>query len=513
MASSYKSDGSPQLATLCQELLTGRRLILASNRGPVEYRIDKEKGLRLTRGSGGVVTALSAVSRYVELTWIASTMGEGDRRIASQQNGRFQVQLPDQNLYIRFVTSTRNVYHKYYNIFCNPTLWFIQHYMWNSPYSPNIDANIHDAWENGYIPINRAFADAIIAEGANDDIPPVVMLNDYHLYLTGDYIRRHMPSAILQHFIHIPWPAPSYWQLFPDKIRKSILGSLCACDIVGLQTSRDVHQFLNCCKEFLSGVRVDYDKRTVFHRGHLTKVMNYPVSVDVASLTRLARSPRVQDYKEKLRPYFGEKTIVRVDRSEPSKNIIRGLRSFDKLLEQHPEFIQRVKLVCFLVPSRSGIKQYQKYTQEVFNLVDMINTKYGVDDWEPIKVFFENNYAQAIAGMSLYDVLYVNPVIDGMNLVAKEGPIVNSKNGVLILSEAAGACEQLKKNVIAVSPADIEGTTQALYDALTMDAEERKRRNDALRNSIKANDITKWLYLQFNDLKSLIIQPRLPQLV
>ena len=513
MVSSYKSESGARLADLCQELLGERRLLLASNRGPVEYRVDKERGLRLSRGSGGVVTALSAISRYVELTWIASTMGEGDRRMAAQQDSRFQVQLPDQKLYIRFVTSSRNTYHNYYNIFCNPTLWFLQHYMWNSPYSPNIDSRIHNAWENGYIPINKAFADAIIAEGAGDKVPPIVMLNDYHLYLAGGYIRRHMPGAILQHFIHIPWPAPSYWQLLPDSMRRSILGSLCACDIVGLQTSLDVHQFLDCCDAFLSDVRIDYGNHTVFHRGHLTRVRHYPVSVDVDSLTRLVRSTRILEYKEKLRPHLGEHTIVRVDRAEPSKNILRGLRSFDKLLNHHPDFIKRVKLLCFIVPSRSGIKQYQKYTQEVFTAVDTINAKYQTEDWQPIKVFFENNYMQAIAAMSLYDVLFVNPVIDGMNLVAKEGPIVNEKNGVLILSETAGAYQQLKKNVLPVSPADIEGMTQALYEALIMNVSERKRRIEALQDSIRSEDITAWLYQQFVDLKGLTVQPHLPQYV
>jgi len=513
MASSYKNDGNSGLVSLCQQLLTGRRLILASNRGPVEYRVDKDKNLRLSRGSGGVVTALSAVSKYVELTWIASTMGEGDRKVAAEQNGKFLVQLPDQHLYLRFVPSTRNVYHKYYNIFCNPTLWFLQHYMWNSPYSPNIDSNIHDAWENGYIPVNQAFANAIIDDAADDSTPPIIMLNDYHLYLAGGFIRQQLPSAIIQHFIHIPWPAPSYWQLFPNTMRKSILQSLCSVDIVGLQTLRDVHQFLDCCEAFLNGVRIDYEKHTVFHRGHLTRIMHYPVSVDVAALTRLAHSPRIQEYKEKLRPYFGEKTIVRVDRSEPSKNILRGLRSFDRLLEQYPEFRRRVNMVCFIVPSRSGIKQYQKYTQEIFDSIDTINSKYKSGEWQPIKVFFENNYIQAIAGMSMYDVLFVNPVIDGMNLVAKEGPIVNQKNGVLILSEAAGACEQLKRNVIPISPADILGTTQALYDALTMDEAEKEKRIESLRSTISSYDITRWLTEQFKDLQSLITQPSLPQLV
>ncbi|MCJ7522890.1 MAG: trehalose-6-phosphate synthase, partial [Dehalococcoidia bacterium] len=444
------------LYELCQGLLSERRLILISNRGPVDYRV-KDDRLQLNRGSGGVVTALSAISKYVELTWIASAMGEGDRRVASEQNGRFKVQLPGQELYLRFVVSPRNVYHKYYNLFCNPLLWFLQHYMWNSPYTPNLDHKVYDAWENGYVAVNRSFADAAIAEASKDKIPPFIMIHDYQLYMVGGFIRQQIPGAILQHFIHIPWPASSYWHLFPKLMRRAIMESLCAVDIVGLQTGRDVHHFLHSCDLFLEDSRVDYENNTIMLRGHKTRVASYPVSVDVAALQRHARSSRVREYEENLRPHLGKQTIVRVDRAEPSKNIVRGLKAFDTLLERYPDLLDRVKMLCFLVPSRSGIKQYQRYTQDIFDMVDMINTKYGNDRWQPIKVFFENNYTQAIAGMRLCDVLLVNPVIDGMNLVAKEGPIVSAKDSVLVLSESAGAHEQLGEHVVSVAPADIEG--------------------------------------------------------
>jgi trehalose 6-phosphate synthase len=495
-----------QLAALCQELLAERRLILVSNRGPVEYRVAQNGELQLNRGTGGVVTALRAISKYVEVTWIASTMGEGDRLAASGQIGRFQVALPGQRLYLRLVTSPRNVYHKYYNLFCNPLLWFLQHYMWNSPYTPNVDAKVYDAWDNGYVAVNRSFADAVIAEAAHDRTPPFVMIHDYQLYLVDGYLRQQMPNAILQHFIHIPWPASSYWQLFPDSMRRAILESLCAADIVGLQTNRDVHYFLHSCQMFLDGAKVDYESRTVVHRGRKTQIASYPVSVDLAALHRVVRSPRVQEYEEKLRPYLGEQTIVRVDRAEPSKNITRGLKAFDMLLERYPHLAKRVKLICFVVPSRSGIKQYERYTQEIFDSVEAINARHGTEGWQPVKLFFENNYAQSMAGMRLYDVLLVNPVIDGMNLVAKEGPVVNARNGVLVLSESAGAYEQLKENVISVAPADLEGTTQALYEALNMNPTERRRRAEALRKTIEEEDITNWIYRQFKDLRNLACQ-------
>ena len=245
--SSSETGGRTRLKELCSQRLAPRRIILASNRGPVEYHLTKDGKLHISRGSGGVVTALGNISKYIELHWIASAMGEGDRRVAREAGGS-GFKLPDagENLYLHFIISPRSTYHKFYSIFCNPLLWFLQHYMWNSPRTPNIDRSVYDAWENGYIPVNQAFAQTIIDEATGAEPTPIVMLHDYHLYLTGAYIRNQMPELIIQHFIHIPWPSPSYWQLLPDSMRQAIHRSLCTMDIVGFQTERDVLNFLYC---------------------------------------------------------------------------------------------------------------------------------------------------------------------------------------------------------------------------------------------------------------------------
>jgi trehalose 6-phosphate synthase len=378
--------------------------------------------------------------------------------------------------------------------------------MWNSSHTPNIDEGVHDAWENGYIPVNQDFAKAIVEEVAGHALPPLVMLNDYHLYLTASYIRREIPQLTLQHFTHIPWPDPNYWRLLTAPMREEICKGLCANDIVGFQTRRDVHNFLYCCESFLEGVEVNYSERTVCFNGHLTQAHAYPASVDVAALERAASSAKVQEYEQKLRPLCGDQTIVRVDRAEPSKNIVRGFRAFDKLLQSHPELIGKLKFLVFLVPTRTHLKPYRRYLDEITRLVEEINSKYGTEEWHPIEVFYENNRLQAIAAMRLYDVLLVNAVIDGMNLVAKEGPIVNTRDGVLILSEGAGAYEQLGAHALSVAAADLEGTMQALYTALTMPVEEKKRRATVLKKIISEEDITRWLYRQLDGLL------RLPQL-
>ena len=502
-AAARNSNARTRLSQLCR-YLENRGVILASNRSPVEYHTNEEGKWQGRRGSGGVVTALSTISQYVGVTWIASAMGEGDRKAAAKaQGGRLRAPLPGHDLYIRFIVSSGNTYHKFYSVFCNPLLWFLQHYMWNSSHTPNIDARVYDAWEKGYVAVNRAFAEAVVSEALAGDRAPLVMLHDYHLYLAAAYIREQIPDIILQHFTHIPWPGPHYWQLLPCSMRKPICEGLCANDIVGMQTNRDVQNFLHTCEAFIEGAAVDFKEHTVLVGDHLIRVIAYPVSVDVANLQRIVNTPWVQGYEERLRSFCGPKTIVRVDRMEPSKNIVRGFKAFDLLLERYPEFQGKVNYLAFLVPSRTHIRQYHRYGQEVNEAVEAINAKYGSAEWQPIRVFYENNYAQAIAGMRLYDVLVVNPVIDGMNLVAKEGPTVNTRDGVLVLSEAAGAHEQLGEYALSVAPTDLEGTMVAMYQALSMPPEERRRRAAALRKSIAEEDINMWLCRQLEDLIAL----------
>ena len=488
----------------CTEMLKDRRLILASNRGPVEYHVTPEGQLQARRGSGGVVTALSTLTNYVDFTWVASAMGEGDRRIAQQvEGGRIRSPLPGQSLYLRYVVTPRRVYHKFYNIFCNPLLWFLQHYMWSSPFTPNVDESVYDAWETGYIPVNRSFAEAVVEEAKYSPSPPYVMLHDYHLYLAPGMVREALPDAIIQHFLHIPWPDPTYWQMIPGFMRSAICGSLCASDIVGFQTRRDVRSFLQSCEMFLDGAEVDHANYSVKLNDHETMVRCYPISIDVEELRKIASSPRAIDYERKLRPLLGEKTIIRVDRVEPSKNIVRGFRAYRLLLERNPDFIGKIKFLAFLVPSRTHIRQYQRYLQEVDAQVSEINESFGTEEWQPITVFYENNYTQAMAAMKLYDVLLVNSIIDGMNLVAKEGPVVNTRGGIVILSETAGAYNQLKDGVLAVSPADIEGTVQALYQALNASVEDRERRASILAQEVEREDVINWVNSQFQDLRSL----------
>ena len=493
-----------RLQELCGSVLSRRPLILASNRGPIEHYVRYDGRLEARRGSGGVVTALSSLTRMLDFTWVATAMGEGDRRMAEESRGaRVRSKLPGQRAQVRYVATPRRIFHKYYNVFCNPLLWFLQHYMWNSPYSPNVDSNVHDAWNNGYVTVNENMARMVVDEGLQGEKPPMVMTHDYHLYLAPGFIRRKLPDAAIQHFTHIPWPAARYWKLLPSYIRNHICSSLVDADVLGFQSVDDVRNFLDCCEEFLPEYEVDHNNRVIHHNGRTCHVRAYPISVNVDEIIRIANSPRALEYERRLRSEMQGKAIIRVDRAEPSKNVIRGFRAYQLLLSRYPELHGQVSFMAFLVPSRTHIRQYQRYMDDIRRIIGDINSMYGTPDWQPVRPYFENNYTQAIAGMKVYDALLINAVIDGMNLVAKEGPLVNSRDGVLILSETTGAHQQLRHGALTVSPADLEGTMQAMYQAITMGDGERRRRANAMADSIRREDISHWLVSQIEELAQL----------
>jgi trehalose 6-phosphate synthase len=457
------------------------------------------------RGSGSIVTAFNTLAQNAEFTWVSSAMGEGDRVVSNSGHGAgLKSPLPGHKIHLRYVVTPRRVYHKYYNVLCNPLLWFLQHYLWNPPYNPNVDASVHDAWHGGYLPVNQAFAKAVVEEARNSNLPPLVLGHDYHLYLLPELVRKEIPEAIIQHFIHIPWPTPRYWQMIPNFIIRQICSALCHADLVGFQTPQDRRSFLDTIEEFLTDAEVDRKEGLVLWGDQKTEVQVYPISINVAEVRRIANSPRAMEYEARLQTLRNEITIVRIDRAEPNKNVIRGFKAYELLLSRHPELQGKVTFLAFLVPSRTHIRQYQRYMDEIQQIINQINHTFGNEGWQPIRAFMENNYTQAIAGMKLYDILLVNTIIEGMNLVAKEGPVVNVHNGVLVLSESSGAYHQLGKGALPISPTDIEGTMETLYQAIQMSPEERKERASFLTETIQREDIDHWVCSQLADIDKLL---------
>jgi trehalose 6-phosphate synthase len=379
--------------------------------------------------------------------------------------------------------------------------------MWDFVQAPNIDYTTWEAWNQGYLQINQLFADAIAREIFNTDKPALVMFQDYHLYLAPYLLRsrlRKRRKYTLLHFVHIPWPGPEDWGFLPKKIREAILEGLCAVDLLGFQTQADGLNFIRTVESLLPGARVNYRQGRVWYRNHATHIRDFPISIDIHALRELAKSDEVREYREQINNYMKDRQLIaRVDRSEPSKNIVRGFQAYGELLEKYPEHRNKVHFLALLVPSRMAVEEYKSYLDEIMAAAGRINANYGTSEWEPVRVVVGENYPRAVAALQLYKVLLVNPIADGMNLVAKEGPVVNECDGVMILSERAGAAQQLAPGALVISPIDIYATTEALHQALNMNDEERRERAARLRYLVEMEDIQTWLCWQLQAMNRL----------
>jgi trehalose 6-phosphate synthase len=288
-------------------------------------------------------------------------------------------------------------------------------------------------------------------------------------------------------------------------MRQAILNSLCAVDLLGFQTEQDKLDFLRTCDSFLPKAKVKYKRGMVRFKKHITHVRDFPISIDIHALKRLAASDETTAHQSEIQDEVGDrKLILRIDRLEPSKNIVRGFLAFEEMLELHPEHQGQVKFLALLVPSRLGVDEYQTYLDEVMAAAGRINATYGSSEWEPVRVLVGDSYPRAVAAMHHYDVLLVNAIVDGMNLVAKEGPVLNRRHGVLVLSERAGARQQLEPGALIVSPCDVYATAEALHQALIMPPSERQDRARRLRRLVEEEDIIAWLCSQLQAINELI---------
>ena len=404
---------------------------------------------------------------------------------------------------VAFIQPAPEAYDLYYNVISNPLLWFIQHYLWDLAREPLVDASTRHAWREGYVAVNRMFAERVAREAAAGDRPPLVLIQDYQLYLVARMVRELVPEVRLQHFVHIPWPTPQYWKILPKPIRDEIVHGLLGNDIVGFQTSRDVRNFLLTCEENL-GLGVDLRERTVYYQGRAVWVRHYPISIDIPGFAEQAQDPRVLDEERRIASWRPEKLILRVDRTDLSKNIVRGFLAYERMLETNTDLHRRVQFWAFLQPSRQDIGDYRSYLGSVLSVAARINRRFSSGGWTPIRVEVEDNMHKAIAAYKCFDVLLVNPIYDGMNLVAKEGPLCNTRHGVLVLSENAGAHEEIGDFALTVNPFDVDETAEALLLGLVMDEPQKAARAEKMQEVIRSNDVSRWIGNQLQDLRELI---------
>jgi trehalose 6-phosphate synthase len=476
-----------------------RRLIVVSNRGPVSYGRDDDGERAARRGAGGLATALRGLIRGHDVTWIASALSDEDRLVAAEGGGQAVAEeTADGSPYrLRLVAHEPTAFDAYYNVVANPLLWFTQHYLWGLGAEPEHDG-LERAWDDGYEVVNRAFADAVTAELGRGEA--TVFFHDYHLYRAPRLVRAARPDALLAHFIHIPWPQSDYWSVLPERLRVAVHDGLLANDIVSFHTARWRRNF-KASAVALAGAERHGDQ--LEHAGRRVRVTSHPISVDVAEFDELVRSEPVLARERELQADRPELLVLRVDRTDPSKNIVRGFRAFGLLLERHPELHGRVGMLALLDPSRQDVPVYAAYLAAIEREAAAVNERFGRPGWQPVDLRVADDFPQSVAAYKQYDVLLVNPVFDGLNLVAKEGALVNERDGVLVLSENAGSHEELGAWAVTVSPFGLSGQADALHEALVMPAAERARRADAMRAQVRANGLAEWTEAELADLDAV----------
>ena len=478
-----------------------RKLIVVSNRGPVSFGRDVAGERVARRGGGGLVTALRSLVTHHDVTWIASAMSDEDRLLAAEAGGEaIEETSQDGSPYrLRFVAHDPNAYDWFYNVVANPVLWFVQHYLWGLAQAPDVDHGLHHAWNEGYVAVNRGFAEAVLSE-LDRDPEAAVFFHDYHLYVAPRMVRERAPHATLAHFVHIPWAMPDYWRVLPESIRRAVHEGILANDVVAFHTRRWRRNFLRSCREIVPDAEIDWEAYDVSLGGHISAVRTHPISVDPREFDELAESPAVLAEETAIEARRPEFLILRVDRTDPSKNVVRGFRAYELYLEAHPEMYGRVQMLALLDPSRQDIPEYAEYLGAIQRAARVVNDRFQQDGWLPLVFEIQDNFLQAVAAYKQFDVLLVNAIFDGMNLIAKEAPLVNVRDGVLLLSENAGAHEELGEWAITVNPFDVAGQAEAIHEALTMAQAERRRRLLAIKQHVREHDIGSWIEAQLHDL-------------
>ena len=453
---------------------TGRRpIVIVSNRGPVTFALDPEAagGVSARRGAGGLVSGLGPLVAGTDAIWIAAAMTNGDRSVAARG-------VTDAEGYrVRLVDLDPALWSDYYDRVCNEALWFAHHGLFDPVYDP--------AWPPGWVEgpwaayraVNQRVAEVVIADAPEG---AVVLVQDYHLCLLAPTVRAARPDLRLVHFSHTPFAPPGWLRMLPDAVRLELLAGLAAHHACGFHSRRWERDFLDSCQNahqvpsptFVSALAPDPDDLAATAGG----------SASAAARAELEEPVGDRDF------------VVRVDRIELSKNVLRGFQAYEALLEQQPERRETIVFGAFVYPSRLGVAAYDRYARAVIEKVGEINARFGTSTWTPIHYDPSDDYPRSVAALQRADVVIVNPIRDGLNLVAKEAAILSQRHAQLVLSPEAGAWEELgHRGAFRADPFDVGATAQAIADALDTDPAERRSRAEDLRAAVAARTPAHWL--------------------
>ncbi|MBU7597034.1 trehalose-6-phosphate synthase [Streptomyces sp. P38-E01] len=475
------------------------QVLVASNRGPVSYALDRDGALTAKRGGGGLVSGLSSIGGRA--LWVCAALGEGDREAVRREPSRLAAE-DTGGQPVRMLDIPLEVFSDAYNGIANSVLWFVHHMLYQTPFEPVFDAGFESRWRH-YERYNAAFADALAEEAAEG---ATVLVQDYHLTLVPGLLRERRPDLRIGHFSHTPWAPPDYYRLLPDSTAAAVLEGVLGADRAAFLTRRWARTFADCCAEVLGAeVRTGAKGELLIeHAGRSTRIGVHGLGADADFLRERSRRPDVDERTAALREQIGgegRRTIVRVDRTELSKNIVRGLHAFRRLLDDCPQWRERVVHLAFAYPSRQDLEVYRAYTDEVSAVAQEVNDRYGTASWTPVVLHVQDDFARSLAAYRLADVALVNPIRDGMNLVAKEVPVVSDEGVALVLSREAGACAELGADALVVNPYDIGGTARALDAALRMPDDERAARTARLAAAATALPPQRWFLDQLEALE------------
>ncbi|WP_239502301.1 alpha,alpha-trehalose-phosphate synthase (UDP-forming) [Streptomyces qinglanensis] len=502
---------------------TPARVLVASNRGPVSYTRAEDGTLSARRGGGGLVSGLSAIGPEADALWVCAALGDGDREAARSAQGRLDTG-DTGGQPVRMLDIPSGTFEAAYHGIANSVLWFTHHMLYHTPLEPVFDEDFSGQWA-GYEAYNAAFADALAQEAADG---AAVLVQDYHLALVPGMLRARRPDLRIGHFSHTPWAPADYFRLLPDDVAAQVLAGMLGADRTAFLTARWARLFAECCARVLGATvegggppREDAAPEglssddaapedfslTVTYEGRTTHVGVHPLGADGDFLRERAHRSDVADRLAQLRDQVGtgpdgapRRVLVRVDRTELSKNIVRGLYAYRRLLADRPEWRERVVHLAFAYPSRQDLAVYRDYTAEVSRVAEEINREFGTGGWTPVVLHVKDDFARSLAAYRMADVALVNPVRDGMNLVAKEVPVVSDAGCVLVLSREAGAHEELAPDVLSVNPFDVRETAAALHSALEADPADRAERTRRLAATATSRPPARWFLDQLEAL-------------
>jgi len=446
-----------------------RPIVIVSNRGPVRFDVAEDGTLTSRRGAGGLVSGIAPLVGGTDAMWLAAAMGEGDRVAA--ERGVVEAD----GLRVQLVALDPEQYRLAYDEVSNRVLWFAHHGLWDLVREPVFDSSWREAWA-AYRAVNRAFADAV-AETAPEGA--AVLVQDYHLCLVAEPLREARPDLATVHFSHTPFAPPVWLEALPSDTVIELLGGMAAHDACGFHTEQWADDFRACARHLAGLAPVTFVS---------------PLASDPDDIRAEAASPACEAALRTLDEAVGDRQVIgRVDRVELSKNLLRGFLAYGDLLERYPEHRGRVVFVAGAYPSREGVPAYAAYRADVEKAVTEVNERFGTPDWTPIVLHVEDDFPRSVAILRRADVLLVNPIRDGLNLVATEGALVSDRDAVLALSPTAGAWERLHPAALQVPPFDISGTADVLHRALSMPRAERAERHAELRRIAEARTPRHWL--------------------